>query len=52
MKSAPGLVEDCVAGSSIEAHEASLKAMEYLQTGACRSSAEVLEAFEKVAASG
>jgi len=46
------VVEDCVAGSSLEAHEASLKAMEYLQTGARRSSTEVLEAFEKVAASG
>lgn len=28
------VIEDCVAGSSMEAHEASLKAMEYLQTGA------------------
>lgn len=28
------VVEDAVAGSSIEAHEASLAAMEYLQTGA------------------
>ncbi len=39
------VVEDCVAGSSIEAHEASLRAMEYLQTGARRTSAEVIEAF-------
>ncbi len=28
------VIEDCVAGSSLAAHEASLKAMEYLQTGA------------------
>ena len=40
------VVEDCVAGSSWEAHEAALKAMEYLQTGARRSSTEVIAAFE------
>ena len=40
------VVEDCVAGSSWEAHEAALRAMEYLQTGARRSSEEVIEAFE------
>ena len=28
------VAEDCVGGSSVEAHEASLKAMEYMQTGA------------------
>lgn len=28
------VIEDCVAGSSLDAHAASLKAMEYLQTGA------------------
>ncbi|WP_299608136.1 cysteine hydrolase [uncultured Tateyamaria sp.] len=28
------VAEDCVGGSSVEAHEASLRAMEYLQTGA------------------
>jgi len=39
------VVEDCVAGSCLEAHEASLQAMEYLQTGARRSLAEVLEAM-------
>jgi len=39
------VVEDVVAGSSIEAHEASLLAMEYLQTGARRTSADVIEAF-------
>jgi nicotinamidase-related amidase len=43
------VVEDCVAGSSIEAHEASLRAMEYLQTGARRTSDEVVAAFEKAA---
>jgi nicotinamidase-related amidase len=41
------VVEDCVAGSSVDAHNASLRAMEYLQTGACRSSIEILDAFEK-----
>lgn len=44
------VVEDCVAGSSIEAHDASLRAMEYLQTGACRTSDEVVTAFDAVAA--
>jgi nicotinamidase-related amidase len=39
------VVEDCVIGSSWPAHEASLNAMEYLQTGARRSKAEMLEAF-------
>ena len=39
------VVEDCVAGSSQEAHEASLRAMEYLQTGARRTSEEVIAAF-------
>jgi len=39
------VIEDCVAGSSLEAHEAALKAMEYLQTGARRSLDEVLEAM-------
>ncbi|NND76413.1 MAG: cysteine hydrolase [Ilumatobacter sp.] len=40
------VVEDCVAGSSLDAHEASLRAMEYLQTGARRSTDEVIAAFE------
>ncbi len=39
------VVEDCVAGSSLEAHEAALRAMEYLQTGARRQAKEVLAAF-------
>lgn len=39
------VIEDCVAGSTIEAHEASLTAMEYLQTGARRSLTEVLVAM-------
>jgi len=43
------VVEDCVTGSSIEAHEASLRAMEYLQTGARRSSTEIMRAFEDYA---
>lgn len=40
------VVEDCVGGSSIEAHEAALKAMEYLQTGARRSLDVVLAAMK------
>lgn len=44
------VVEDCVAGSSRQAHEAALTAMEYLQTGARRSLAEVLESFDAHAA--
>jgi nicotinamidase-related amidase len=43
------VVEDCVTGSSPEAHEAALNAMEYLQTGARRSSAEILAAFAEQA---
>lgn len=39
------VVEDCVIGSTYEAHNASLNAMEYLQTGARRTSAEILAAF-------
>jgi hypothetical protein len=34
-----------VGGSSIEAHQASLRAMEYLQSGARRKSGEILAAF-------
>ena len=40
------VIEDCVAGSSREAHDASLKAVEYLQHGAVRSLEEVLEAMQ------
>ena len=39
------VVEDCVGGSSVEAHEAALKAMEYLQTGAVRDKASVITAM-------
>ena len=39
------VVEDCVLGSSRPAHDASLNAMEYLQAGARRTTAEVLDAF-------
>lgn len=39
------VVEDCVAGSSLAAHEASLNAMEYLQTGAVTTAAAVTEAI-------
>ncbi|WP_372740998.1 cysteine hydrolase family protein [Neptunomonas sp.] len=40
------VIEDCVAGSAIEAHEASLKAVEYLQSGAVRSLDEVIVAMD------
>ena len=40
------VVEECVAGSSEEAHEASLRAMEYLQTGARCSLKDTLKAME------
>ncbi len=40
------VVTDCVAGSSMEAHNAALRAMEYLQTGALRGIDEVLRAIE------
>ena len=44
------VVEDCVGGSSLAAHNASLNAMEYLQTGARRSTGEILDAFSELAA--
>lgn len=37
------VVEDCVGGSSVEAHEAALKAMEYLQTGAVQKRAKLIK---------
>lgn len=40
------VIEDCVAGSSQEAHESALRAMEYLQTGARISLDDVLDALE------
>jgi len=39
------VVEDCVGGSGEPAHDASLRAMEYLQTGARRSAQDVIEEF-------
>jgi len=39
------VIEDCVAGSSTEAHQAALRAMEYLQTGAVRTLEETLAAM-------
>lgn len=42
------VIEECVAGSSLEAHEASLRAMEYLQTGAIQSLDNVLVAMDEV----
>lgn len=42
------VIEDCVAGSDLAAHEASLKAMEYLQTGARCSLPDVLRAIGRI----
>lgn len=42
------VIEDCVAGSSEAAHEASLRAMEYLQTGARCSLENVLRAMQNI----
>jgi nicotinamidase-related amidase len=39
------VVTDCVGGSSQYRHDAALDAMEYLQTGALRTSDEILQAF-------
>jgi len=39
------VVTDCVGGSSQYRHDAALDAMEYLQTGAMRTSDEILAAF-------
>jgi nicotinamidase-related amidase len=39
------VVQDCVGGSSMARHDASLDAMEYLQTGARRDTDEVISAF-------
>ena len=44
------VVEDCVGGSSVAAHEAALRAMEYLQTGARQSREAVLAAMSHYAA--
>lgn len=43
------VVEDCVGGSSLARHVASLDAMEYLQAGARRSTQEILGAFAALA---
>ncbi|MDJ1009256.1 MAG: cysteine hydrolase [Paracoccaceae bacterium] len=39
------VVKDCVGGTSPEAHQASLNAMEYLQTGAVISAADMIAAM-------
>jgi nicotinamidase-related amidase len=44
------VVSDCVIGSSEARHAASLSAMEYLQHGACRTTAEVIEQLAAYAA--
>jgi nicotinamidase-related amidase len=42
------VVTDCVGGSSQYLHDAALAAMEYLQTGAVRTTEEILTAFEQL----
>lgn len=39
------VAEDCVAGSSLEAHDASLRAMEYLQTDALQPKSVLIKAM-------
>ena len=39
------VIEDCVAGSSLPAHEAALTAMDYLQTGARRTLTDLTDAL-------
>jgi len=41
------VVEDCVGGTSPEAHQASLNAMEYLQTGALRSAEAIISGLHE-----
>jgi nicotinamidase-related amidase len=43
------VLEDCVLGSTVERHDASLSAMEYLQHGARRTSQDVLAALDTLA---
>jgi nicotinamidase-related amidase len=43
------VVRECVAGSSVEAHNASLNALEYLQSGAVVSVDDILAALHSVA---
>ncbi|MGE2712652.1 cysteine hydrolase family protein [Mycolicibacterium litorale] len=43
------VVSDCVGGSSQYRHDAALDAMEYLQTGALRTTEEILAAFAALA---
>jgi biuret amidohydrolase len=42
------VVTDCVGGSSQYLHDAALEAMEYLQTGAKRTTEEILTAFNQL----
>lgn len=42
------VVEDCVGGTSPDAHQASLNAMEYLQTGALRSAEEIIQGLKQL----
>lgn len=46
------VVEDAVGGSSLEAHEAALEAMSYLQHDARCSSADLVAALERLAVGG
>ena len=46
------VVEDCVVGSTVAAHDSSLRAMEYLQTGARRTTAEILSALASAGRAG
>lgn len=41
------VVEDCVSGSDYEAHQAAIKNMEYLQTGAVQTYESMIKVFEE-----
>lgn len=44
------VVTDCVGGSTQYRHDAALDAMEYLQTGAMRTTEEIVDAFNEIGA--
>lgn len=44
------VVTDCVGGSTQYRHDAALDAMEYLQTGAMRTTEEIVDAFTEIGA--
>ncbi|MDX6331176.1 MAG: biuret amidohydrolase [Streptomycetaceae bacterium] len=43
-------VEDCVGGSNQARHDVAVEAMDYLQAGARRTTAQILDAYARLAA--